>query len=379
MKKIFVSTPYSSDGNSFWRCVGPLSYLAKHSDYQLQIPAPGRSFQWDAIADSDVIFMHRPCRMDDMKLMQMARAMNIPVWVDYDDWLFHLPSWNPHKNAYHNSNVQTVMAACIALADVVTVSTAQLQTEFSKLNDNVVIVPNAYREDLFPYRSDETKPRNPSYYWRGSNTHDGDLTSVLDGLRSLTHPVHFIGGPSSFALSQMDPKCVVEHNPFDTIRYWKVIYDMAHKVMIFPLDGHYFNQCKSNIAWIEAMHAGSVIVAPDLPEWKHPGVIAYTCNNSESFLQACEQAMGMNEDQIKEANTDGFVYMKSKYGIRTVNQIREAILHAIFSPSFKKNHREPTDWQMLGMWGMSVLTGKPLPKLEQGKLVQQKNDKNECI
>lgn len=378
MKKIFINTPYSSDGNSFWRCMGPMSYLAKNSEYSIHCPEQGSSFQWDGIAQYDLIFMHRPCRPDDIKLMQMARTMNIPVWSDYDDWLFHLPNWNPHKKVYHNPNIQSIMAAAITLSDVVSVTTTLLQHEFSKLNNNVVIVPNAYREDLFPFRSDTPKPRKDEFYWRGSSTHDGDLISVLDGLRSLSKKTHFMGGSSSFVLSQMDPKLVEEHDTYDTIRYWKVINDLGAKVMIFPLDGHYFNQCKSNIAWIEAMHAGSVIVAPDLPEWKHPGIISYTCNDSVSFLAACEQAMAMTEDQVKEANHDGYVYMKSKFGIRTVNQIREAILKSIFSPTFERNKKDPFDHQLYGLLGMSLLTGTPLPRLEQGKVIQP-NDKNECL
>lgn len=359
--KIFISTPGAGDGNSFWRCMGPMSYLANHgSDISIEL-APSGQYAWDKLAQFDLVFMHRPCRNDDIKLLQLARTMNIPVWSDYDDWLFDLPKWNANGEFYHNRNIQTNIAACIALSDVVSVSTGVLQKEFSKLNPNVVILPNAYRDDLFPFRKEKAPPRNETYYWRGSNTHEGDLLSVMDGIRALEKPISFIGSPGYSALSQLRPEQVVNRHVFDTIRYWKGIYDLAGKVMICPLDGHYFNQSKSNIAWIEAVHAGSMIVAPDLPEWRHPGVITYPCNDSAGFLEACEWAMNRSESEMAESNHDAFVYMKSKFGIKTINQIRESLVNAIFAPTFERNKRDPFDG-ITGMWALSVMTGTPLPR-----------------
>ena len=37
MKKILVITPYERDANSFWRCMGPLTYLAKKSNNYISI------------------------------------------------------------------------------------------------------------------------------------------------------------------------------------------------------------------------------------------------------------------------------------------------------------------------------------------------------
>lgn len=365
MKKIFINTPYSSDANSFWRCMGPMSYLAKHSEGEIQIdcpPANGPNYQWDRIADADLIFMHRPCRTQDMQLIKMARTLNIPVWSDYDDWLFHLPEWNPHADSYHANQTQTIMAAAIACSDIVSVSTGELQTQFSKVNQNVVILPNAYRTDLMPFRQPRAPARNDNYYWRGTNTHDGDLLSVADGFHSLSHPTRFMGSPSYQVLSQMNPKLVQKQPHVDPILYWKMLYETASKVMLFPLVDCFFNLCKSNIAWIEAIHAGSVIVAPDLPEWRHPGVISYTPHDSQSFLTAADQAMALTSDQVLDINTEAYEYMKKLYGIQHVNSIREALVGSILSPTFVRNKRDPLfQADITGLWALSVLKGEPLP------------------
>jgi len=355
MKKIFVNTPYSSDANSFWRCMGPLSYMAKQSEGEIQVDLPidGTKIYWDRLDKYDLIFMHRPCSDQDLLLLQMARLQNIPVWSDYDDWLFHLPPWNPHRGSYHDPNRQQIIAACIACSDIVTVTTGALVESLSRLNPRVLIVPNAYRSDLFPY-SKILPERKSIYVWRGTNTHEGDVLPLSFAFKSLSRPVHFLGGPPYSLTSQMKEGQYQIVPPVNPILYWKNIHEMAPKVWLCPLNDHYFNHCKSNISWIEAMHAGAVCVAPDLPEWKHSGIATYEVDNAKSFFDTCEQVMAMPENQIKKYVEDGREEIQAKYDIKVVNQIRTTIFESIFHPSFERNKKDPFN-QLTGMWHLSQL------------------------
>jgi hypothetical protein len=296
--------------------------------------------------------------------MKMARTLNIPVWSDYDDWLFHLPPWNPHADSYHTAQIQSIMACMIACSDVVTVSTSELQKKFSLINSNVVIVPNAYRSDLFQSNQKKRKvsSREDLYFWRGTNTHDGDLISVLDGFRSLSHPVRFMGSPSYSVISQMDPKLVQKQNHIGTLIYWKMLEQINAKILLFPLQDCFFNLCKSNIAWIEAIHAGSVVVAPDFPEWNNPGVITYTPGDSQSFLAAAEQGMALSSEKVLEINQEAYEYMTKLYDISVINRIRVQIVKTLTSPDFRKNPRDPFMADVIGLWALSILKGEDLPK-----------------
>src|ERR1700748_1711637 len=141
--RLLIVTPYAADGNSFWRCIGPLTYFCKTKipgnfpDIEMTVLQEGRPFQWNQMMEYDVLFMHRPCRQDDMFMLQLAYNQNIPVWVDFDDWLFGIPGWNPNAGAYMNEPTQLQTASALALADVVSVSTAELQKQYSKVNPNV--------------------------------------------------------------------------------------------------------------------------------------------------------------------------------------------------------------------------------------------------
>jgi len=354
MIKIYVITPDPADGNSFWRCMGPLTYLAKQSQGEIEITLCSSKYSWVDFSQYDIIFLHRPCTRDSQIAMQIAYNLGKPVWVDYDDMLFQIPGWNPHAELYHSKEFQLNMAHSLACADVVTVTTAELYNQYSKINDNVVIVPNAYRSDIFTYRSETPPPRQDLAIWRGSNTHDGDLMSVKDGFKKIQHKTMFMGNPSWMLLSGMDKTRIDLRRAADVILYFNFIYEQKPKVFVFPLYDCLFNRCKSNIAYIEAMHAGAICVAPDLPEWKREGIFNYTPHNSDSFAEVVEQAFQISEQDHQNLIQSAFHAMKESYDIKYVNDIRMQIVeHLMNGKRVKKN---PFD-QVQGLKALAIIQG----------------------
>lgn len=356
--QLLVVTPYASDANSFWRCIGPMSYFSKtisdlteNRPVQMTVLDETKPFMWNHMMPFDVLFMHRPCRENDLILMRLAYNLNIPLWVDFDDWLFAIPGWNPNAGAYMNSTTQLNMASALALADVVSVSTSELYRLYSQVNANVVIVPNSYRSDLFNYRNSE-QPRQNDVMWRGSNTHDGDLLSVKQGLQNLSHKILFLGQPSWILLSGMKQNAYEIKNAADVIVYFKFICDLAPKVLVFPLVDCVFNRAKSNIAYIEAIHAGAICVAPDLPEWRHPGVITYKPHDSDSFLEAVDYSMELSEPKHLAEVQAGFEHMVDNFDITQTNHIRHQIMSHLLSDTFEKRNAFDQSW---GMKALAIL------------------------
>lgn len=363
MIKILVVSPYSKDANSLYRGLGPWQYLTKANRDEVSMTVGqddiGMSgISWDVIGQFDLLFLHRPCRDDDLTLIKVARNMNVPVWIDYDDLLTDVPYWNPTAGQYSNPAMHQVMATCLATADVVSVSTSALYDKFKPINKNVVIIPNMYRSDLFPYREKTLTPRKNAFVWRGTATHDADLMSVLGGLKTLPDKITFWGGPYWGVLKEMPPRSCAIMGPQDPFLYLKSLYDFAPKVMLFPLVDCLFNRCKSNIAYQEALHAGAVCVAPDMPEWNRPGVITYEPGNSMSFLEAATTAYKMSPEAHTDAVLMSYQHMLELYDAPVVNKIRQDVLHAVLAPEFERNTRNPWD-QMVGMWAQGILKGSP--------------------
>lgn len=373
MIKVLIVSPFSHDANSYHRCMGPWTYLAKHNRDKVQIALAQDDLgmagvAWDQIAQFDAVFFHRPCRDDDMTMLKIAKNLGIPVWADFDDWLFDVPYWNQTKHQYDQPGIQNVIATFVATADVVTVSTSALYDRFRLVNSNVVIIPNMYRSDIYRYRESDPGPRLNDFVWRGTNTHDADLLSVCDGFKRLPGKTLFFGGPTWVLLSQMRPGSFLEVGTQDNLNYMKQILFAAPKVLLFPLVDCFFNRCKSNIAYQEALHAGALCVAPDLPEWNRAGVVTYAPGNAADFERAATQAIEMDSAERASVVEDAFDHMRVLYDAPNVNPIREQVLYAILAPDFKTNPRDPFD-PLCGIWALGKLKGRStMPQISEETL-----------
>lgn len=346
MRKIFIQTGGRRDSTSLYRCMGPLSHLAKtHRDrVQLDLPAEKEVIAWDRVADADVIYLHRPTQPSGLMCMRMARLLNIPVWVDYDDWLFDVPDWNPFAATFRDKGLQLIVATALAGADLVTVSTPVLRERILPVNPNTHCVPNAYRSDIFEYRNRlGVAERSDIFFWRGSTCHDGDLLSVAPAFQKLSRPVHFWGAPAQALLKAMQPQSFVHMPGMDPFRYFMEICRLAPKVLLVPLDDCFFSRCKSNIAWQEAIHAGALCVAPDMPEWRHPGIINYEANNPDSFLDAAERAMGLSPEDHAQRVSEAYDYMLSNFDITEASRQRLALLEDILASAGQRNQADIFD------------------------------------
>jgi hypothetical protein len=289
----------------------------------------GNRISWVQIGRYDGVFLHRPCREDDLTIIKIARDKNVPVWCEFDDDLFSVPIYNPHHAQYENPAMQNIIASCAALADMISVTTQPLCDLFKRVNDNVVIIPNAYRSDIYWYRKLETPPRNDLIAWRGSPTHDADLMSVANAWLKMPAKVSFYGGVPWMLTAKMQenkPGSFQSVGNGDPFIYMRELYNAAPRVMVVPLVDCFFNRCKSNIAYQEALHAGAICVAPNMPEWVRPGVVGYEAGNADSFLAAVNGAFNLSDDKHKEIVSSGYKEMREQYDAAVVNEVRKKAL-----------------------------------------------------
>ncbi len=361
MKRILIITPEDKSSNAFWRSVGPMNALQKlyanevtcdHYAYD----NPTMDLSWARISKYDVIFLHRPVADDHIKVMQIAWASNVPVWVDYDDWLFNLPAWNPN-NIYSSMGAQMNISRAIACADVVSCTTTPLYDAFRQLNPETVILPNAYRSDLYPFREEQDLPKrneNQFLFWRGSNTHAGDLLSVKSALKETIYPVWFMGGPEWQTVTEMPENKRKLIGSTDTTVYFRTIYDLAPKAFISPLVDCHFNRCKSNIAWMEALFAGALCIAPDMPEWNRDGCVNYKAGDSKSFSDACREVMEMDPKVHEKRVQDAFYKMKETFDVKAISHQRRELIRTLTSSTYRKQtQNNPFDHQGVPMKAMA--------------------------
>ena len=283
--RVKLAVQYPHGACSYYRSIGVFSKLHKLNN-NIEI-SHIKEIEWHMIADADVLYLERPCNYEFHTAIQMAKDFNVPVWIDFDDNLFDLPEYNPGHKYFSQKSTKECIEKCIKLADVITVTTPELQKVFSNYHGNVKIIENAFND--YNFNLPDQASKNESCLWRGSETHRNDLLGVAPQIFDLADKYKkwgwcFVGNNVWYMTDNINNHYQIDELP--QLKYWKFIKQTNAGIQINPLAFNRFNVGKSNIAWIEGIFAGSCCIAPELPEWKRPGVTLY--NNSNDFKDKLE-------------------------------------------------------------------------------------------
>ncbi len=335
MKTLIAHLPNASDPTSFYRGIGPLAAMRRERPGKLNL-AFLKDYNWSSLCLGDLLFAQRPYRADDLAVIKLARDQGLRVWTDYDDDLFGVPTDNPAYRIYGSEQSKATVADCIALSNVVTVSTEALKQKIisvfrdqPQLTPKVLVVPNAFMSNLIAPPEAPEQKRNDLVLWRGSSTHMRDVMSVADRIlavhaRRQKTVWRFVGDRLWFLTDYMRHDDTIVSDAMDTIEYFRHIRQIRPKVMVVPLLDHSFNQCKSNIAWIEGSFAGAVVIAPkQLPEFHRPGCLLY--DSPEGFEATLEQALD-GAYSFEDTALKSWDYIKEHLMVRHANVERWRIV-----------------------------------------------------
>lgn len=303
--------PDPEGGVSLMRGLGPLSEMARE-DRRLEIVLPRRdehgnwALSWDWLAGCDAFYMQGPYKPVHSRAAVMAKMMGLPVWIDWDDDLTCVPDWNPLQARFPMPQTELEIKRLVKLADVITVSTAELGRRREKMarmmdeeRDKVSVLPNGCMWQM------SGGPRERRVLWRGWGNHHGDIDAVLSDLAKVSHLPEFsewkwtFVGEAPWQVKDVIPPQNLDGDPgADPFLYMQILQRLQPWVVICPLRDCGFNRCRSNLAWLEGTVAGAVVIAPDWEEFRRPGVLNYD-NGGVTFESALTQTLRLYEDIAK--------------------------------------------------------------------------------
>lgn len=318
--KSLVITPRPTDALSFYRCVGPLRRLRETHNFNFSVQS---QINWAVLAEYDNLFLHRPFQAEHSQIADIAKKWGIKYWCDFDDWLLGLEKDNPARQVFDDSKKHVI--DCVKHADLIFAATNHLKNLYQGIGGKRVIhIPNAYDDELFPYAKTK-KERLKICLWRGSNSHNQDIKSVLPGLEKTikTFPdwqFVFLGYDPSWMFTQsfQNVHYVAGKQPLE---YMHMIWDMAPSVMYHPLHDSDFNRAKSMCSWLEATHAGAAFVGPDFEEYKRPGLLNYKPNSPESFFETMRLLLG-SPNRITKNFKESFDHINQSFLLKHANKLR---------------------------------------------------------
>jgi hypothetical protein len=327
---VLLIVPDRTDATSLYRSMGPFANLRKQINITLMVVG---GIDWSVLRMSDFVFMQRPFNNEHRKIAELCKAWSTPLWVDFDDLLFDIPTDNPAYGHYMTQEIRSNIVAITKMATVVTTSTLQLkkvlQLAKNCLNERVYVVENAL-DDCFVHLKRVFQYKK-HINWRGSNTHVRDLTEHAREIIELARErkdatFTFIGYNPWFLTDAMRKDQAIVAAPMQIGDYFQFISKTNPSIQIVPLDRSMFNMCKSNIGWIEGTLAGAACVGPDFDEWMVPGCSNYS--TPEEFKQKVEFLLD-NPGKARELHDESWEYIKNNLLLSHVNKKRINIIMSL--------------------------------------------------
>ena len=207
-------------------------------------------------------------------------SKKIGFWLVYqiDDVLLYdqIPNYNVAKPHYHPDKVGTSVVQIMSACDFITVTTEQLADLYStRLNiprNRFLIIPNYlprwwigdsfnYDRQMALYKQTRNKPRIAM----ACSMNHFDLQNRNNGIDDFSHIVPwmehhikkndiqfiFVGGVPKQLEQYVKTKQIEYQPPSDIFNYPREMQLRKIDLLIAPLANNKFNECKSNIKWLE--------------------------------------------------------------------------------------------------------------------------------
>ena len=228
-------------------------------------PHIGTQFEWreiDSIVNgADIVIAGRMHNAQVFAGLLAGRKLyNYKLVIDTDDNAEVIPKYNQAFADYHVATGSTkIVHAELREADLVTVSTRNLETYAKKYSHNVAVVPNVVDPRRFAnvrMREKEARHRGDlRIYWGGGGGHYDDLVSVKEAVLRIFREYPQV----KLVFSNFIPDWAADLPPFRVFMipfaqfnaYPKVLKWLCADVAIAPLVDNEFNRCKSHVKYLD--------------------------------------------------------------------------------------------------------------------------------
>jgi len=214
---------------------------------------------------------------------------------EIDDDLINIPKWN-FANDYY-CQYRTFVIEMMSKADGLAVSTHPLKDLYSKLNNNIHVIPNHLPKFIWgnpEFNSNDTK--RPRVLYPGSSNHfscksgikGGDMGPVLiDYIRKTTNDYdwHFAGGMPRELDDMVKSGKIVRHPWYNVYEYPRVLQSLKADIGIAPLEINEFNKSKSYLKALEYTALGVPAVYTKIKPYENLSLQAET---EEEFISHLE-------------------------------------------------------------------------------------------
>lgn len=215
---------------------------------------------------SDVIVFQRPSSKNSLELAKLLKKKGKKIIFDNDDTYTGIPleRLGNEKQVAIAQELSQNLIEFLKIADGATASTEVLAKEYSQYNKNVAVLKNCIDPlDEFPCKKNDTGKFRVGFIGSVTSNDDylhikdqikrlddrGDITIVVMGVKYKDGEIMKSMGEDAAFWGSL--KNVEWHHVVPVTDYMAKVASLALDVAIIPRKEHYFNQCKSNLKFLE--------------------------------------------------------------------------------------------------------------------------------
>jgi processive 1,2-diacylglycerol beta-glucosyltransferase len=265
------------------------------------------------------------CGIEALKQMRDA---GVKIVADFDDF-FELDPWHYLHESFKQGGVAQRMIDAMKLADVVTVTNANLAKAIQRYCDRVEIVPNALPFDQGQFTKSADTTSGSKFVYAGGASHFRDLRLVRNAFDAgdLTVAGYQPGHSEWEKIFNMLPASLRHmHRP---LKSYMASYN-GHRCAIAPLIKSKFNACKSNLKVLEAGAKGLPIITSSAPPY-HNTLDAKAVIYAATSVEWRDQVQRVKTDASYAADAGARLaeHVRKHYHLNKSNEIRRQIIEGL--------------------------------------------------
>jgi glycosyltransferase involved in cell wall biosynthesis len=281
MKKIRAFP--NNSASSYWRFHDPYKYL---QGMGIDAKVTTEGINEKLVQENDIFVLKGTVDKEGIALLRAyQKKRGKKIVVDMDD-LPDLNPDNPYMAEHTGNNNSEVIKITLGIADMVTTTTKKLKNQLLEYNNNVVVLPNYLNMDRWDLKQLPNTSDKIRIGWIGSLTHMKDLELVVEPLKRIMKEyknvqVVFMGDLRIKEMFEGYNVEVMLGVPFEF--YPLRLHGLRLDIGLAPLQKNIFNECKSNIKFMEyAITKTAGVYSPTVYQHKgfEPkfGLVAYDEN-----------------------------------------------------------------------------------------------------
>ena len=281
-KKILYLPPHN-DACAWYRCAIPGFELQKRGwsvDFSQRVKA-------DFLEQFDVVIFQRPSSERMVKWIEFCNSIGILTVGEIDDNLWVIHEQNPAYKVWNRQRLSG-LEQCMRIVQMVTTTTQALADYLKPLNSNVAVLPNMLPAEYWQVRQTESSDGKIVIGWAGSTSHWPDLELIKSVMPQILNEYP----KTEFHIAGLN------RNPFPEHKRMKVVAPVhgedfalllaTFNIGLVPLINGMFNDCKSDLKYIEYAMVGLPVIASKVDAYERTvvnGQNGFLARNTKDWLK----------------------------------------------------------------------------------------------